>query len=93
MQGYGRSGHYIAAQGSLARAHALARTHTYTHTCTHLYIYYPLLTHTGPRLEEVTIFWQMVMEHKPAVIVMLTNVEENGKVSSLCLKMVIFYAI
>ena len=26
----------------------------------------------------------MVMEQKPAVVVMLTKVEENGKVSSLC---------
>ena len=36
--------------------------------------------YTGPKVEEVGIFWQMVMEHKPAVVVMLTNVEENGKV-------------
>ena len=36
--------------------------------------------YTGPKLEEVSIFWQMVMEHKPTVVVMLTNVEENGKV-------------
>ena len=40
----------------------------------------PLATYTGPKVEEVAIFWQMVMEHKPAVVVMLTNVEENGKV-------------
>ena len=26
------------------------------------------------------------MEHKPAVVVMLTNVEENGKVWLLCIK-------
>ena len=36
--------------------------------------------YTGPKLEEVAIFWQMVMEHKPTVVIMLTNVEENGKV-------------
>ena len=36
--------------------------------------------YTGPNVEEVGIFWQMVMEHKPTVVVMLTNVEENGKV-------------
>ena len=41
---------------------------------------YPLPSYTGPKVEEVSIFWQMVMEHKPAVVVMLTNVEENGKV-------------
>ena len=35
----------------------------------------------GPKLEEVAIFWQMVMEQKPAVVVMLTKVEENGKVN------------
>ena len=40
--------------------------------------------YSGPKLEEVAIFWQMVMEQKPAVVVMLTKVEENGKVSSLC---------
>ena len=36
--------------------------------------------YTGPKVEEVGIFWQMVMEHKPTVVVMLTKVEENGKV-------------
>ena len=41
---------------------------------------WPLATYTGPKVEEVSIFWQMLMEHKPAVVVMLTNVEENGKV-------------
>ena len=34
--------------------------------------------YTGPKVEEVAIFWQMVMEHKPTVVVMLTKVEENG---------------
>ena len=44
----------------------------------------PNYIYSGPKLEEVAIFWQMVMEQKPAVVVMLTKVEENGKVSSLC---------
>ena len=35
---------------------------------------------TGPKPEEVSIFWQMIWEQKPAVVVMLTNVIENGKV-------------
>ena len=34
----------------------------------------------GPKPEEVSIFWQMIWEQKPAVVVMLTNVVENGKV-------------
>ena len=46
--------------------------------------YLPNYIYSGPKLEEVAIFWQMVMEQKPAVVVMLTKVEENGKVSSLC---------
>ena len=44
----------------------------------------PNYIYSGPKLEEVAIFWHMVMEQKPAVVVMLTKVEENGKVSSLC---------
>ena len=46
--------------------------------------YLPYYIYSGPKLEEVAIFWQMVMEQKPAVVVMLTKVEENGKVSSPC---------
>ena len=42
--------------------------------------YLPNCIFSGPKLEEVSIFWQMVMEQKPAVVVMLTKVEENGKV-------------
>ena len=38
------------------------------------------LTLTGPKREEVSIFWQMIWEHQPSVVVMLTNVKENGKV-------------
>ena len=37
-------------------------------------------TCTGPKPEEVSIFWQMIWEQKPTVVVMLTNVKENGKV-------------
>ena len=57
---------------------------------------FQFLFYTGPKPEEVTIFWQMVMEQKPAVVVMLTKVEENGKVvhcvnnySSLCISSII----
>ena len=43
---------------------------------------------TGPKREEVSIVWQMIWEHQPSVVVMLTNVKENGKVRlnshSLC---------
>ena len=43
---------------------------------------------TGPKREEVSIFWQMIWDHQPSVVVMLTNVKENGKVGlnshSLC---------
>ena len=31
----------------------------------------------------ISDFWQMIWDHKPAVIVMLTRVQENGKVSML----------
>jgi len=56
------------------------------HTCTHMWqnMHTNLITVyllSGPKLEEVAIFWQMVMEQKPAVVVMLTKVEENGKVN------------
>ncbi len=38
------------------------------------------LISTGPKREEVSIFWQMIWEQQPSVAVMLTNVKENGKV-------------
>ena len=69
------------------------QAHEHTHACTHTHYLHshvakhahlPTYIYSGPKLEEVAIFWQMVMEQKPAVVVMLTKVEENGKVSSLC---------
>ena len=53
----------------------------HSHVAKHAHL--PNYIHSGPKLEEVAIFWQMVMEQKPAVVVMLTKVEENGKVTSL----------
>ena len=35
----------------------------------------------GPTPETITDFWQMVLDVRPAVIVMLTKVDENGKVT------------
>ena len=37
----------------------------------------------GPTPTTISDFWQMIWDHKPAVIVMLTRVQENGKVSLL----------
>ena len=54
----------------------------HSHVAKHAHL--PNYIYSGPKLEEVAIFWQMVMEQKPAVVVMLTKVEENGKVTSLC---------
>ena len=34
----------------------------------------------GPTPETISDFWQMIWDVKPAVIVMLTKVDENGKV-------------
>ena len=34
----------------------------------------------GPTPETITDFWQMISDVRPAVIVMLTKVDENGKV-------------
>ena len=34
----------------------------------------------GPTLETISDFWQMIWDVRPAVIVMLTKVDENGKV-------------
>ena len=36
---------------------------------------------TGPKVETISDFWEMVWEQKSPVIVMLTKVEEKGKVS------------
>ena len=35
----------------------------------------------GPKVETISDFWEMVWEQKSSVIVMLTKVEEKGKVS------------
>ena len=35
---------------------------------------------SGPTPETISDFWQMIWNVKPAVIVMLTKVDENGKV-------------
>ena len=35
----------------------------------------------GPIVETISDFWEMVWEQKSPVIVMLTKVEEKGKVS------------
>ena len=35
----------------------------------------------GPKFETISDFWEMVWEQKSPVIVMLTKVEEKGKVS------------
>ena len=34
----------------------------------------------GPTPDTITDFWQMVLDVRPAVIVMLTKLNENGKV-------------
>ena len=34
----------------------------------------------GPTPETISDFWQMIWDVRPAVIVMLTKVDENGKV-------------
>ena len=39
----------------------------------------------GPTPETISDFWQMIWDVRPAVIVMLTNVNENGRVrAELC---------
>ena len=40
----------------------------------------PLLMTAGPTPDTITDFWQMVLDVRPAVIVMLTKLNENGKV-------------
>ena len=37
---------------------------------------------SGPTPTTISDFWQMIWDHKPAVIVMLTRVQENAKVST-----------
>ena len=41
---------------------------------------YNYTTCIGPTPETITDFWQMIWDVRPAVIVMLTKVFENGKV-------------
>ena len=40
----------------------------------------PLLMTAGPTPETITDFWQMIWDVRPAVIVMLTKLNENGRV-------------
>ena len=42
----------------------------------------PFLLPIGPTPTTISDFWQMIWDHKPAVIVMLTKFQENGKVST-----------
>ena len=44
---------------------------------------FALVLPPGPTPTTISDFWQMIWDHKPAVIVMLTRVQENGKVSML----------
>ena len=53
----------------------------------HNVLYTMVLQHTqemcppaGPTPETISDFWQMIWDVKPAVIIMLTKVDENGKV-------------
>ena len=39
-----------------------------------------ILVFIGPKPETISDFWQMVVDHKPSVVVMLTKVNESGKV-------------
>ena len=43
---------------------------------------YCLATYTGPMAGTIGDFWKMVWEQKSSVIVMLTKLEEGGKVWS-----------
>ena len=42
----------------------------------------PFLLPIGPTPTTISDFWQMIWDHKSSVIVMLTKVQENGKVST-----------
>ena len=46
------------------------------HACNFVYF----IMHVGPKPETVSDFWQMIVEHKTSVVVMLTKVDEGGKV-------------
>ena len=43
----------------------------------------------GPTPETVSDFWQMIWDVRPAVIVMLTKVNENGRVRTVIYNIVI----
>ena len=37
----------------------------------------------GPTPNTISDFWQMIWDHRPPVIVMLTQIREKGKVSQI----------
>ena len=56
-------------------------TYVYTICLNSTYMYLSdMLSGSGPLPHTTSDFWQMVMENKMSVIVMLTKVEEKGKV-------------
>ena len=75
-QGYKIPNAYIAAQGTHF-------SHYFQHGVIIMIIFLP-----GPTNTTVSDFWQMIWDQKCPIIVMLTNIEENGRVcggeGSLC---------
>ena len=58
MQGYGRSGHYIAAQGTYTDVH----THTHTHV-QYIHTYLPAYIHTYMYTYIRTYTWTQTRTH------------------------------
>ena len=53
---------------------------------------FPYLS-TGPTPKLVSDFWQMIWDHRPPVIVMLTQPEEKGKVIQYDKLYILYYII
>ena len=72
IQGYDRDNAFIATQGD---------THINGYRC----MYSHLAVCTGPVPASVQDFWRMIWEQGTAIIVMVTNLEEKGRVrKSVC---------
>ena len=90
-RGYHTSNKYLATHGSPPITHTASQQHIYKHKHIHVHTHthknrHPPNTHsalyeyTGPLPKTLVDFWRLVWQERPPSIVMITNLEEGGKI-------------